>query len=151
MARPCVYRYVDASTNVVKYVGIVYKSSLERRIVAHMNNDNWANDACWRVEYFECENRSEAEAFESHLIALYETWRYYNKAKCDWGQNRFLPDIEKSWKVAVLPKYDDLETMRLVSFIKDLIRKGKKDEALFWFDFLDFEEKTDGKNWETNN
>ncbi len=55
----------------------------------HMNNDNWANDACWRVEYFECENCSEAEAFESHLIALYETWRYYNKAKCDWGENRW--------------------------------------------------------------
>lgn len=30
MNKPCVYRYIDTTDNVVKYVGIVHKSKLER-------------------------------------------------------------------------------------------------------------------------
>lgn len=139
MSKSCVYRYVDTTDNVVKYVGIVHKSKLEKRLLAHANNDKWALNGCWRVEYFECENRSEAEAFESHLIALYETHKYYNKAKTNWGLNRFLPDVEKWWKVAVLPKYDNLETMRFALFIRNLIRQERREDALFLLDFIDFE------------
>lgn len=137
--KPCVYRYIDAESGITKYVGIVYKSDLEKRLMAHASKDLWALDGCWKVEYFECENRSEAEAFESHLIALYETHKYYNKAKTNWGLNRFLPDVEKWWKVAVLPKYDNLETMRFTLFIRGLIRQGRRKDALFLLDFIDFE------------
>lgn len=137
--KPCVYRYVDTESGITKYVGIVHKGNLEKRLMAHMCMDSWANDGCWRVEYFECESRSEAEAFESHLIALYETHKYYNKAKTNWGLNRFLPDVEKWWKVAVLPKYDNLETMKFTLFIRNLIRQERRKDVLFLLDFIDFE------------
>ena len=76
-----VYRYIDADDNKIKYVGIVYGKSLGEWITAHASQDDWRYKGNWRIEYFECETRSEAEAFESHLIALYKTYEYYNKAK----------------------------------------------------------------------
>ena len=138
--KPCVYRYVDTESGITKYVGIVYKGSLEKRLTAHMCMDPWANDACWKVEYFECKNRSEAEAFESHLIALYETHKYYNKANANWGLNRFLPDVEEWWQIAVMPKYENLEIMKFALFIRDLIRQERRKDVLFLLDFIDFED-----------
>ena len=139
MSKPCVYRYIDTTDNVVKYVGIVHKSKLEKRLMAHANNDEWALNGCWKVEYFECENRSEAEAFESHLIALYGTDKYYNKAKTGWGINRFLPDVESWWKIARLPDFNDLETLNFSLEIRKLIRQNKRKEVLFMLNFLEFE------------
>ena len=129
MSKPCVYRYIDTTDNVVKYVGIVHKSKLEKRLLAHANNDEWALDGCWKVEYFECENRSEAEAFESHLIALYETHKYYNKAKANWGINKYLPDVESWWKPAVNPTCADFETMREFRKFKKAVAERNYEEA----------------------
>lgn len=149
--RPCVYRYIDDETGSVKYVGIVHKSSLQKRLTAHRFCDSWALDACWRIEYFECENRSEAEAFESHLISLYGTDKYYNKAKKAWGVNRFLPDVESWWKIAEIPRYDCVLTMRLAIEAKRLIREGNYDIALKLLDCIEFskEGESDGKNGQT--
>lgn len=129
MSKPCVYRYIDTTDNVVKYVGIVHKSKLEKRLLAHANNDKWALNGCWKVEYFECENRSEAEAFESHLIALYKTYKYYNKAKANWGINKYLPDVEKWWKPAMNPTCADFETMREFRKFKKAVAERNYEEA----------------------
>lgn len=137
--KPCVYRYVDMDTGVTKYVGIVHKSNLEKRLVAHASKDWWAMDACWKVEYFECENRSEAEAFESHLIALYGTHKYYNKAKTNWGINKYLPDVENWWRTAVMPKYADMTTLLLATIIRKLIKAGKKEEVLSLLELIEIE------------
>jgi len=141
--KPCVYRYVDNESGIIKYVGIVYKGGLEKRLMVHANTDAWALDACWKVEYFECETRSEAEAFESHLITLYGTDKYYNKAKANWGINKYLPDVESMWKIAVTPHFADIETLNIAILIRKLIRAGKREEALLLLDLLEKEE-TDG-------
>lgn len=140
MSKPCVYRYIDTTDNVVKYVGIVHKSKLEKRLLAHANNDKWALNGCWKVEYFECENRSEAEAFESHLIALYGTHKYYNKAKADWGINKYLPDVESWWKTAQLPKFNDIGMLHFSIIVRKLIRQNMRKETLFMLDLLEIED-----------
>ena len=79
--KPCVYRYIDKKDGIVKYVGIVYKQSLQKRIQDHLYNDEWCKNGNWKIEYFECETKSEVEAFEAHLIALYKTEKYFNKVE----------------------------------------------------------------------
>ena len=140
MSKPCVYRYIDTTDNVVKYVGIVHESKLEKRLLAHANNDKWALNGCWKVEYFECENRSEAEAFESHLIALYGTHKYYNKAKANWGVNKYLPDVESWWKTAQLPKFNDMGILHFSIIVRKLIRQNMRKEALFMLNLLEIED-----------
>ena len=141
MSKPCVYRYIDTTDNVVKYVGIVHKSKLEKRLLTHANNDKWALNECWKVEYFECENRSEAEAFESHLIALYETHKYYNKAKANWGVNKYLPNVESWWVTVQLPKFNDMKMLHFSIIVRKLIKQSKRKEALFLLDLLEIEDE----------
>lgn len=137
---PCVYRYIDTDDRVVKYVGIVHKSDLDSRLTAHLYRDNWCKEGNWDIEYFECQNRSEAEAFESHLIAVYETWKYYNKSKANWGANRFLPNVETWWKPARISAFKDSETMKAAFYVRSLIRDGKIDLAKSLLDMFVFEE-----------
>ena len=94
--RPYVYRYIDIFTGEIKYIGIVYDGSLSGRIKGH-KNDFWANDSKWKIQYFQVDTRSEAEAIESHLIALYKTYRFYNTAKSTWGINSYLPNFDDKW------------------------------------------------------
>jgi len=135
---PCVYRYIDLEDKTVKYIGIVHKSNLEKRLLAHASKDSWALDGCWQVEYFECDNRSEAEAFESHLIALHETYKYYNKAKKDWGINKYLPDVSSWWKIAKLPNFENMQTLKFSLAIRKLIKQNKRREVAFMLNFLEF-------------
>ena len=135
--KPCVYRYVDLRDNIIKYVGIVTKSPLERRILDHAHNDEWCKNGIWRVEYFECETQSEAEAFESHLIELYGTWRYDNKSKSHWGINRYLPNVAHWWQVFSESHFSDIETMKFVAFIREKIRCGDIDLACKLMEFIE--------------
>ena len=97
-----VYRYRDNTDGIIKYVGIVYGKTrtLAMRIYEHLLNDEWCNDN-FTIEYIteDIDNRSEAECFESHYISLYETDKYFNKAKSGWGINKYLPDREKDFLV----------------------------------------------------
>lgn len=93
-----VYRYIDMNDNVIKYVGIVVKGTLPNRHKQH-TRDAWYKDGKFICECIEVDNKSEAEAIESHLISLYETDKYYNKAKTGWGINKYLP-MEYEWKIA---------------------------------------------------
>lgn len=95
---PYVYKYVDKADGICKYVGIVKGDidSLKRRIYQH-KRDGWHKNRCFSVSYFQCNTQSEAEAFESHLIAEYGTANYFNKAKSGWGENQFLSFVSIIW------------------------------------------------------
>lgn len=119
--KPCVYRYIDTSDHIVKYVGIVHSGTLMGRLYSH-SKEKRCEPRYWNVQYFECDTRAEAEAFEAHLIALYKTYNYYNKCKASWGLNKFLPNVEKWWKPTHYYNCTDMETYQVVRLIKKLIR-----------------------------
>ena len=94
-----VYRYTDLKDNKIKYVGIVWSKNrtLAQRLNEHLKLDDWCHNN-YKVEYLEVANRTEAESLESHFIALYKTYKFYNNAKADWGINSFIPNMEDDWK-----------------------------------------------------
>lgn len=150
----CVYRYTDVEDETIKYVGIVRKGMLSRRIHEHEISDDWCKGRNWYVEYFECDTQSEVEAFEAHLISLYHTDRFFNIKKAGWGINKYLPDVEKWWKPALLPKYEDYETMRAVIKFRKLIREHRMVEAKALLELIDIDydkDDGDGKNGTTQN
>ena len=93
-----VYRYTDLKDNKIKYVGIVWSENrtLAQRLNEHLKLDDWCNNN-YKIEYLKVANRTEAESLESHFIALYKTYKFYNNAKADWGINSFIPDMEDNW------------------------------------------------------
>ena len=133
----CVYRYTDLTDGIVKYIGIVHKGNLKKRLLQHTLQDDWYLNGVWVVDYFECDTRSEAEAFEAHLIAYYKTGEYYNRAKIKWGINKYLPDTDGWWKRAANPYYADITTVRVARLIKEAIRKGDKGIANHLLDMLE--------------
>lgn len=134
-----VYRYIDKTDGIVKYVGITRESSMRQRFCVHAAKDKWKHKGAWRIEYFECENKSEAEAFESHLIALYGTEKYYNKSKTNWGLNQYLPSIEDRWELLQESTFDDVETERAVRLFHWLLNNGHKSEAKAMLDCFECE------------
>lgn len=137
-----VYRYIDNSDNQIKYVGITYKDGMRMRIYNHCSMDEWNNKGLWRIEYFECDNKSEAEAFESHLISLYGTDKYYNKQKSGWGINKYLPSVEDKWQLWQDAHFADFETMEAAKIVRNLIKLNYFKEALILLDCFEFEEMT---------
>lgn len=97
-----VYRYIDKSDGIIKYVGIVWSEnrSLKQRIKEHSINDFWCKKSEWYIEYIEenINSRTDAEYFEAHYISLYETDKYYNKSKSGWGISSYLPNRENEWE-----------------------------------------------------
>lgn len=94
-----VYRYVDNKDNIVKYVGITGRT-LQQRVDEHRKLDSWVDTTqSWRIEYFLVNNKSESEAWESHLIALYKTYNWFNKAKKDWGIIKHFENLHIDWKI----------------------------------------------------
>lgn len=96
-----VYRYIDLADDIIKYVGVVWGKSrtLAQRLREHEKNDKWCYTRRWRIEYItnDIETRAEAEAFETHYIALYDTGKYFNIRQVGYGTNKFLPDRENDW------------------------------------------------------
>lgn len=125
----CVYRYIDIEDNTIKYVGIVRSGFLCDRIQSHEREDKWCQNKPWRIEYFECDTQSEVEAFEAHLIALYGTYKYYNKQKASWGINKYLPNVEKWWKPATIPVCEDNLTLKAVYEFKKALRENRINDA----------------------
>ena len=97
-----VYRYIDNLDGIIKYVGIVWSENrtLARRIYEHQIYDEWCKNGDFTIEYIEenINSRTDAEHFEAHYIALYETDKYYNVCKSGWGLSSFLPNRENDWK-----------------------------------------------------
>lgn len=99
-----IYRYIDMADNQIKYVGIVWGKTrtLQQRIREHSYFDAWCKSSKWLIEYYSSNitTRTDAEFYESHLISLYKTDKYYNKSKSGWGVSHFLPEIpENAWKI----------------------------------------------------
>ena len=53
----------------------------------------------WKICYFYVHNKSESESWESHLIAKYETYNWFNIAKKDWGLISAFKNINPAWKI----------------------------------------------------
>lgn len=110
-----VYRYIDKSTNIIKYIGIVYgkNRTLRQRVYEHKKHDEWVSDVEWKIEYIYNPNgtRTDAEHLEAHLIALYKTYNWYNKAKRDWGISNYLPK-EFNWQVYKEKKFKQRDTTK---------------------------------------
>lgn len=96
-----IYRYTDLADNIIKYVGIVWSEnrSLKKRIKEH-EKDDWCKVRRWKIEYIttNINNRTEAEFFESHYISLYQTDKYYNIKKSNWGTSNLIPFTENDWE-----------------------------------------------------
>ena len=96
---PYVYRYKDMIDGKYKYIGIVKGDTLkclERRIKQH-RKDDWMRFSEYLVTYIEVASICDAESIEGHLIALYETYNYYNKAKKNWGLSSLFSMEENGW------------------------------------------------------
>ena len=94
-----VYRYIDNRDGIIKYVGITDRT-LKQRVDEHKKLDKWFSFSnSWRIEYFVVSNKSQSEAWESHLIAFYKTYNWYNKAKKDWGLIPQFKNIYIDWKL----------------------------------------------------
>lgn len=98
---PCVYRYTDKADNIIKYVGIVWsdRRSLEQRIKEHSKEEKFQGHN-WEIEYIDCEGRSrtDTEYLEAHYISLYQTYKYLNSGKSNWGVSQIISDNENEWK-----------------------------------------------------
>ncbi len=97
-----VYRYIDNTDGIIKYVGIVWSKNrtLKQRVQEHQLHDDWCVNGDFTVEYIteNIDTRTDAEYFESHYVSLYGTGKYYNTSKSDWGVSSFLPNRENDWK-----------------------------------------------------
>ena len=99
MAKHIVYRYIDCMDGIVKYVGITSRA-LSQRVKEHETQDSWVQTTKgWEIDYFYVDTKSQSEAWESHLIATYKTYEWFNKAKSTWGVIREFNRITPQWKV----------------------------------------------------
>lgn len=133
---PYIYKYVNKDTKETEYVGIVKKDDgLTKRLIQH-KRDAWFYPLTYEIYYTYVETQTDAEALEAHFIALYESYKYHNKAKSGWGQLSFAPTVK--WKLyedsidkptssrTVLDRYIQLRE-RL--YIIDAETKRLRDEA----------------------
>ncbi len=96
-----VYRYTDINDEKIKYVGIVWSGNrtLKQRDEEHRANDEWCKCGKWRVEYLkkEVNNRTDAEALESHYISKFGTDQFFNTRKAGWGTSEIINDSDDEW------------------------------------------------------
>ena len=123
------YRYIDLADNVIKYVGIVCRcteDALWKRIEEHSKNDMWCFDKTWRIEYIEMPTRNDVYSLESHFIAKWETYKWFNKAKQHFGLLSFIKD-DFEWKVA---------ENELFVCQKEVVKKDKYMVGDFWLGLM---------------
>ena len=147
-----VYRYTDLKDNIVKYIGIVWQKdrTLEERIAEHNRLDEWCTKSQYRVDYFQCDNRMEAELYEAYYIGKYETGKYYNIRKRTWGKSTLLNLQEDQWKKFTIvneekeiEKYDNVSLHWILSekqnkiVIGELRLKNCETKTGIFIDFRD--------------
>lgn len=120
-----VYRYIDNSDGIIKYVGIVYGKgrTLQQRIYEHKIKDDWCRNRDFTIEYIteNINTRTDAEFFESHYISLYGTDKYFNTHKSGWGISSYLPNRENDWIKYDVQSFaeDDLDYIYRIHWQKD--------------------------------
>lgn len=95
----CVYRYTDVEDNIIKYIGITCRedeNGVMKRFEEHRKCDLWCSGKHWKIEYITVPTKGDAHALEGHFIALYETNKWYNRSKADYGLISFL-NIDFEW------------------------------------------------------
>lgn len=117
-----VYRYFNTDTKEYDYIGIVYSEhrTLKQRVYEHSKEPQFQNGN-YIIEYFNVATHTDAEVWEAHLIAKYETNKRLNKSKAFWGTCSYLPDDKDMWiKFGVENKKDEDEETYI-----------KEDESFF--------------------
>lgn len=93
-----VYRYTDEADGIIKYVGIIWsdKRSIKRRIIEHSKDERFKGTT-WKIEYInkDVRTRTDAECLEAHYIAKYQTYKYLNSSKSEWGICSFITNEHK--------------------------------------------------------
>lgn len=123
-----VYKYIDKSDNIVKYVGIVWKGSLEQRINSH-RYDYWFRGKNWEIKYIITpnESRTDTEYMEAHFISYYESYKYYNEAKNNWGVSKFIPEYkEEDWILYDSPDIEINPSKTIFDLENELIEYKEK-------------------------
>lgn len=94
-----IYRYIHLTDGIIKYVGIVHSEnrSLSQRINEH-KRDYWYSED-YKVEYiaFEDISKSDLNALEGHYICEYETYKWFNESKNDWGKSKLASLYSNEW------------------------------------------------------
>lgn len=93
-----VYRYFNTDTKEYDYIGIVYSEhrTLAQRVREHSKEPQFQNGN-YVIEYFNVATHTDAETWEAHLIAKYETNKRLNKSKAFWGTCSYLLDDKDMW------------------------------------------------------
>ena len=96
---PYIYRYLDRSDGVYKYIGISKnKDTLRQRIKSH-EHDYWHRCGNWYIDYAFVKSKADVEFLEGVLIAEHGTWAWYNVAKATWGHSVLFDVPRLNWKV----------------------------------------------------
>lgn len=94
---PYIYRYCDKTDHLFKYIGISRdKVRLENRFHSH-KNDYWYKLGNWSIDYAFVKSKCDVEFLEGWLIAEYDTARFYNVKKADWGKSSMFLLPHLSW------------------------------------------------------
>ena len=123
----CVYRYIDVNDGQIKYIGICNNGTLPGRHRGHMNDD-WFKRGEYVCEYIKLRNQTETEAMEAHLISVYGTDKFYNKAKAGWGKASFIDTpLEIDWNIAPWYDYKHFKESAIESIQSDWLARAKND------------------------
>lgn len=94
------YRYIDLEDDIVKYVGIVHSKNrtLQQRLKDH-HKDSWYEPNRFKIQMVDCGemSRTDLEYLESHFIAFYETYKWFNKSKANWGCSSIIDSSKYKW------------------------------------------------------
>lgn len=92
-----VYKYIDTKDGIVKYVGLVNPgNSLTQRVLQHKNDDWYRSD--FEVYYIKVQSKTDAEFLESAFINHYKSYKYYNRAKDNWGASSLIDLNNFNWE-----------------------------------------------------
>lgn len=92
-----VYKYIDTKDGIVKYVGLVNPgNSLTQRVLQHKNDDWYRSN--FKVYYIKVQSKTDAEFLESAFINHYKSYKYYNRAKDNWGASSLIDLNNFNWE-----------------------------------------------------
>lgn len=139
----CIYRYIDKTDGIIKYVGIVWSNnrSLAQRIKEH-KKEPWYKNGDWKIEYSSkhINSRLDAELLEAYYISLYGTKDWYNISKADWGTCSLFDNVfleESDWKVFEDKKIHSKRSNQAKSSFSNSVER-KLQEQRRQEKFLDF-------------
>ena len=86
-----IYKYINKTTGIVEYVGIVYDRPLYKRLYEHNKYDGMDGNN-YIVQYIKCNSRTDLEYLEDNFISKWKTYKFLNRAKSSWGESKLIDD-----------------------------------------------------------